>query len=413
MNYKQISKITIYSIVMCLFALFGIIMFSIELPNWIKYDSSFLTDPTNFIDPSIELMPVSVQASRLWQVMSLIICILMIILNSWEIKKMEQTNYKKYYISSLGIFTWLLLPYTIYIGVKEGLYSKFLNYNSQDRNEKLQMSFNAFRSGISKNGYRDKLFWNTFFGYFVFLITLVGFVTCFILSENIFKIEELYPISEEELKPGFTISDYYNNLKTDSIFIIYSTFTRLTNISCFIFMLSFVLFNKKNPFRNNSIMIAISSYIFVVLVIFWGYLFPQSLANNDYIFDFQWFQTIWTHAVTPILIIAFSITSILISKSAPTTFKGFTLNAIIYPLFYGIYIYSIPFYTRFSVYGGLTNMNPNMDSSVGIEGISKTGNYLMIFAFIGLAFVFIFVFFCFWSLAFIVNKKSRNSNKVI
>ncbi|MGL5592181.1 MAG: hypothetical protein ACRDCJ_02355 [Metamycoplasmataceae bacterium] len=413
MNYKQLSKITIYSIITMVFAIVGILVFSFDYPNWIKYDSSFLVDPVEWTNVSEQLLPMSVQSARLWQAFSLVICIVMIMMTCWEIKKMEKTEYKKYYLASLGVFTWLMLPYTIYIGMKEKAYIKFLDYNSQDREEELQMSFESFKNGISGSGRKDKLFWNTIFGYLVLLVTLISTIFCFLNFNSLFGIEKLNPIDPDILKPGFTVQDYYATLRSQVIFGPLSTFTSLGNYTCFLFMLGFSLFSRKIAFRNNTIMILVASYIFVVLAIYWGYLFPQSLQNNEYVILFQWVRTSWTHAVVPFLVIGFTITSILISKSKPTNFKSLTLKGIPFPLFYGIYIYSIPFYTRWSVYGGLTNMNPNMDTSVGIEGVTKTGNPLMIIAFLGLAALFVFVFFCFWSLAYLVNKKEMNKMKVV
>ncbi|MGL5732742.1 MAG: hypothetical protein ACRCXE_01610 [Metamycoplasmataceae bacterium] len=412
MNYKQLSKITIYSIITKFFAVIGILIFAFDYPNWSKYDSSFLVDPTEWTNVSEQLLPVAVQAARLWQVFSLVICITMIMMICWEIKKMEDAPYKKYYVASLGIFTWIMLPYTIYIGIKEKAYIKFLDYNSQDRDEELQMSFQSFKNGISGTGERDRLFWNTIFGYFIVLVTLTSTIFCFLDFNSIFGIEKMNPIDPDILKPGFTVQDYYKTIRTQTIFGPLSTFTSLGNYTCFLFMFSFSLFSRKIAFRNNTIMLAVASYIFVVLAIYWGYLFPQSLQNNDYVILFQWVRTSWTHAVVPFLVIGFTITSILISKSKPTNFKSLVLKGVPFPLAYGVYIYSIPFYTRWSVYGGLTNMNPNMDTSVGIEGVTKTGNYLMIIAFLGLAALFVFVFFCFWSFAYLVNKRAMNKMKV-
>jgi hypothetical protein len=82
----------------------------------------------------------------------------MSIFSAVEIKRMERSPYKKYYIASLGIFTWLMLPYTIYLGLKHKLYDEFLNYVSQNRVGKRQMSLSAFKAGFQRYGNRNKLF---------------------------------------------------------------------------------------------------------------------------------------------------------------------------------------------------------------------------------------------------------------
>ncbi|MGL5308524.1 MAG: hypothetical protein ACRC9F_00560, partial [Metamycoplasmataceae bacterium] len=292
MNYKQISKITMYSIIMAIFAITGITLLANSFQDWIKYDSSYLQDPIDWTGNSDRLLPVSVEASRMWQVLSLVICIAMTIAILLQIWKMEETKYKKYYIGSIGIFTWLMLPYTIYIGMKERLYHQFLDYNMQDRDEKLQMSFISFKNGLTGKGKRDALFWNTIFGYFLLLVTIVTTILCLIIIEYVYPPEQIHPIDRVELKPGFTEADYYASLKYQSIFVIWSTFTCVSNFSCFLFMLGFTFFSKKNPFRNNTIMIAVTAYISLVMLVYWVALYP-----DGYVVPLQWVQTIWTHAV--------------------------------------------------------------------------------------------------------------------
>ena len=415
MNYKQISKITIYSILIGIFAIVGISCFSISLPTFKEYGFNDLMDPKDF--DWNKLLPISIQEVRAWSLLSLIICILLFCLTGWEIKKMEKTDYKKYFVGSLGIFTWLLIPYILYIGIKDKLYYQFLNYISQNKNEKSQVSFGAIKRGFIDKSKRDKLFWNTIFCWFVFLITLVGLFFCFLLAENLYGVEVIHKIDPNKLNSGWAIGgsgdkliNYYSYLQTAYMFTTFIFFTQLTNISCFIFMFSFLLFSRKIVFRNNTIMILISSYIFVVSAIFWGYLFPQSLSNNKYVTTFQWVKTTWLHAITPILFIIFSITSLFVSKQAPKKYKQIIGVGVIYPIFYGLFIYPLPFITRFTVYGGLTNMNPNMSPATGIitdkgGNLISPGNPLMALGLIGFLILFMLVILVFWSIAFTINKK--------
>ncbi|MGL5205807.1 MAG: hypothetical protein ACRC7B_02730 [Metamycoplasmataceae bacterium] len=413
MNYKQMSKITICSIIMTIFAIVGISLFTMNFQDWITYDSSYLQDPTDWIGNQDRLLPVSVEASRMWQVLSLVICFAMSFAIILQIKQMEDAPYKKLYISSIGIFTWLLLPYTIYLGIKEKLYCQFIDYLSQNRNEALQMSFISFKNGIMGKGQKDKLFWNTIFGYFLFLVTIVTTVLCLIIVEDVYPPEMIHPIDRVELKPGFTEVDYYASLKLKPIFVIWSTFTCISNFSCFIFMTNFIFFNKMIPFRNNTIMLTIAAYISLVMLVYWVALFP-----DGYVVPLQWVGTIWTHAIVPVLFSLFTITSVLLSKSKPTSFKGITAVAVPLPLLYGVYVYSFPFYTRWSVYGWFTNINPNVNTVIGQidketgEAMVVSGSYLMIFAFFGLTSAFILFIFMFWKFADIVYKKSNKEIKI-
>ncbi|MGL5732743.1 MAG: hypothetical protein ACRCXE_01615 [Metamycoplasmataceae bacterium] len=413
MNYKQISKITMYSIIMAIFAVLGISLLAMGFQDWITYDSSYLQDPADWTGNADRLLPVTVEASRMWQVLSLVMCFVMSIAIVLQIKQMEEAPYKKLYVYSVGIFTWLLLPYTIMIGIKEKLYCQFLDYLAQDRNETLQMSFTSFKKGFTSSGKRDKLFWNTFFGYFLFLVTIVTTVLCLIIVEDVYPPEMIHPIDRVELKPGFTEADYYDSLKHTPIFVIWSTFTCISNFSAFIFMTNFIFFSRKIPFRNNTIMLTVSAYLTLVMLVYWVALFP-----DGYVVPLQWVGTIWTHAIVPVLFAIFTITSVLLSKSKPTSFKGMAAVAVPLPLFYGIYVYSFPFYTRWSVYGWFTNINPNVNTVIGQldketgEAIVVSGSYLMILAFFALTSAFVLFFFIHWKFANIVYKRSNREMKI-
>ncbi|MGL5617901.1 MAG: hypothetical protein ACRCWU_02460 [Metamycoplasmataceae bacterium] len=408
------SKITMYSIIMAIFAIIGISLLAMNFQDWITYDSSYLQDPADWTGNSNRLLPVSVEASRMWQVLSLVMCFAMSIAIILQIKQIEEVHYKKLYALSIGIFTWLLLPYTIYLGIKEKLYCQFIDYLSQERNEALQMSFISFKNGIIGRDRRDKLFWNTVFGYFLFLVTIVTTILCLIIVEDVYPPKMIHPIDSVELKPGFTEEDYYASLKHTPIFVIWSTFTCISNFSCFIFMTHFIFFSKKIPFRNNTIMLTVAAYISLVMLVYWVALFP-----DGYVVPLQWVGTIWTHAIVPLLFSLFTITSVLLSKSKPTNFKRMTAVAIPLPLFYGLYVYSFPFYTRWSVYGWFTNMNPNVNTVIGQldketgEGIIVSGSYLMILAFFALTSAFVLFFFIYWKFANVVYKKSNRKIKII
>ncbi|MGL4343184.1 MAG: DUF1600 domain-containing protein [Metamycoplasmataceae bacterium] len=416
MNYKQLSKITIYSVIMAIFAIVGITCFALSLPTFSQYGFNALMDGDVFNKDN--LLPISVQEIRGWSAASLVICILLTSLNIWEIKKMEEASYKKHFIASLGIFTWLMLPYTLYLAIKNKAYQQFFNHISQNRDGKNQISFKALKGGVLNYAKKDHLFWNTVFAIFLFIVTLVGFIFCLIIPEYIFGVEVIHKIDQSQLNPNWTPEEYYNYIKPTGLFDIFIFFTQLTNMTCFLFMLSFLCFHQKIAFRNNTIMIAVTSYIFIVSAIFWAYLFPQALKDNDYVVDFQWVKTTWLHAVTPILFIIFLISSLFVSKQAPRKFKKMIGASIIYPSFYGVFIYSLPFYTRVSVYGALTNLNPSMNTSIGMinpngEVKMTNGDPLMTLGLAGLVVLFILVIFGFWSCAYLIHQKEFKRSQTV
>jgi hypothetical protein len=91
----------------------------------------------------------------------------------------------------------------------------------------------------------------------------------------------------------------------------------------------------------------------------------------------------------------FAITSLLLNKNAPRKFKNVIGVSMILPLSYGVFAYSLPFYSRMSVYGSLTNINPNVNTSIGVEGPGSTGNLAMIGAIFVLGGAFVLVIFGF------------------
>jgi hypothetical protein len=95
--------------------------------------------------------------------------------------------------------------------------------------------------------------------------------------------------------------------------------------------------------------------------------------------------------VTPIFFAIFAINSLVVSKEKPNQFLHISIIGSIYPLFYAFFSYSLPFYTRHSVYGIVTNLNPNMaDFTTQIKG--NPLNFLFFFAISGTFYLFFFVF---------------------
>lgn len=376
MNYKQLSKITIASILNIIFAISGIILFSLDFNNWSLYGPSSLN--TENLNESI---PVFVQSNRSWLMLMLTMSLFLFSFIMFQITQLKYCTYKNKYLFTIGIFTWVLLPYTIYLCCVEKNYVRYHEYLSTNKEASRQFSIIHLKNVIYKNGKVDILFWNTILGLVSFASGLIAFIFSMINKYNA-----------------------TNEIKNYFIFNTITFFTQESNILVFIFMFMYIIFSKKILFKNNTGMICISSYISVVAIIYWALLFPKSVGTESLDETFEITKTVWLHAINPILFVSFCITSFSTNKEAPKKYKEVLSMGLIFPLFYGLYAYSLPFFTRYSVYGYFTNLNVNMTMIKNGEFVSQ-GNLYMIFVLIGLGLSFISFIFVFWGVSKLINKR--------
>ncbi|MGL4184058.1 MAG: DUF1600 domain-containing protein [Metamycoplasmataceae bacterium] len=384
MFFKEYSKITLYIFIIISCAIIGITFFAISFDSWQQFGQGSLSGADNI------LIPTEVQVQRAIS----LICLILFLISSFGVvvnaKKITDTSLSKKILFTGGIFSWIFLPLIIKENLKdENGYKNFVLYlfekdeDSSEINNKLTLNFI-----LGKEKFSRKIF-NTLFTYFIFLSSFTGLILIFI-------------IDQVEINPEF-------NAKSNILFNTFSYFTQLTNLFVFIYSVIYLINPGGNIFRKNIFLISTTSYIIIVGLIFWAYLFPVALAKGfrvAYPTDFSFVKTFWLHAVTPIAFLSFFfiISSTKTNKSV-SKFWNLVGPALPYPLLYGLYIYILPFISRITVYGALTNTNPNMFPFDG-DITKNLGSYIN-FVWMGLlAVIFILFFFIFWKINLSFHKKS-------
>ncbi|MGL4647271.1 MAG: DUF1600 domain-containing protein [Mycoplasmoidaceae bacterium] len=389
MDFLRLSKISIYSILaMILFGL-GLYGFIGTMGYWhlmdLSYDHTANGGAGNVLD-------LEVQFRRILAWGCLVLSILIWVLTFMNIMKIEDDKIKKIYMFSGGIFTWLMFPFTFLECTRNNYYQKYLEYISQDYTEVRTISF---EKTMNRN-----LLLNTIFGVFVWVVSIVGFLFIFLTE---------YDYDAVNPKTNFLIGEL-------------SYFTNLNNWWVTIFMTGYLFFNRKLVFKNNTVMIGTAVYIFVVCVIFWGLLFPWTPEGIELDYKLstegptRLISTIWVHAITPILFVIFAITSMFISREAPKSFLQTISKLIVFPIVYGVYVFIIPFFAQFSVYGNTTNLNPNcipyydkIYNDVPGER-AGAGSVANIGILIGLVCLFIILILVFWLISMKISKQSLKTN---
>lgn len=370
MNYKTITKISFYSIFLVILTIVSLTILLITLNDWVVYDSKYLTGENELI------LPVSVQVYRAILMLSSTLLIATWFATLWEINKIENKKEKLKYFLTGGIFVWTLLPYTFFLAHKNRSYHDFWHYLKEKKDSKEQINLSKWVSSLK--GQKDRLFWNTTIFIFLILVVIVDFSLIWAKHE--------YPIND----PSGNI-----------MFNTFSFFTQWTNFAIIIFVFFFLFAHQTIIFRNNTFLILMTSYITVVGFAFWCYLLPFGSFKNASSNLPSLVKTIWLHTVTPISFAFFTISSLFLSKEKPNSFLKIAEVAGTYPTIYGIYAYSLCFVTRHSVYGLLTNLNPNMIDF----NSSLPGNPLYSLFFFLIAGTFYLFFFIFWKIADRAYKK--------
>lgn len=260
---------------------------------------------------------------------------------------------RSWLIYSAGLLSWVLLPLLIYDGFSQRYFANFKDHISTNRDDGLQISNRHVYNSIKYGYYKDKLFKNTILAYVTFLFTLVGFILIWLPKNS------------------------YTGLSFLS-FEVLTYFTQLTNLTCFFFMLAFLFFHKKIAFKENTLISYIATYILIVGVVFWSVLLPFYNGKAEYMADpVRTTTAAWLHTATPIIFVIFTIRCYVTNYSLPKrNWFIYVFKGCIYPAFYSIYAYVLPFTIHYSVYGPITNLNTQMINSKGIP----IGYWWMIFA---------------------------------
>ncbi|MGL5204748.1 MAG: DUF1600 domain-containing protein [Metamycoplasmataceae bacterium] len=378
MNFKSISKITFYSISSVILLTIDSIVLAYTFDDWIKYGNEYLNGDPNFV------LPVIVQAYRALLMLILTLFVSVSLLSLWEMTKIEEKKTKIIYFLSSGFFTWILLPYTLTLGLKNKSYSEFWSYLKTKKDAIEQINISKWFSSFKKK--KDLLFWNTSLFIFLILIVLVDFALIWVTTD-------------------YAKDDPNSNI----MFNKFSYFTLWTNFAIIFFVFLFLFAHQTIIFRRNTLLILMATYITIVGVVFWSFLIPFGNIEESYGILTELVKTIWLHFITPVVFVAFAICSLFVSKEEPSSyFKTAALSGP-YPMIYGMYAYSLSFVTRHSVYGSITNLNPNMvDWRTGI-----VGNPLNIFYFFMICATFYLFCFIFWKISYIAYKKGLKVEETV
>lgn len=292
----------------------------------------------------------------------------------------------------LGMIPIIGIANTIYFFIKSISEKQLINYIKHifspiDTNKKISykhMLTTIKNKDIRKN---DHLFWMTFIFTIVFLVTVVSLIFIFLTLD----------VQEDPI----------NDPRTLWWFRKFSFFTEWSNFSCFLVCFLFLLNHRWKIFDNGKFMNYIAIYILFVLIVFWTVLLPGAVIINgvphvktDKINGI--ISTGWFHLITPVayvLFVAFYNYFWIDYRNLKIT--NYYKTVFYFPLTYCFYTYTLPFIANISVYGLMTNTNPNnapFGDQVTINGekVARAGEYwhfvfipllLLVFSFLVWAFI--------------------------
>ena len=183
-----------------------------------------------------------------------------------------------------------------------------------------------------------------------------------ILTQNTISVALQFCVSAIAFSFSFVYEGTNNNFPTDSLILSNLTyFTEWGNIGSFIFMFLLVVTGHRFFFKNNSFTLAMVSYMSIIGIIFsLSFVFMISLYHTPFADAENTTKSIWFHFINPLSFILFC--ALLLRRSNQKTEKGisYLVHALLMPAIYGAFVYSLPFFTNFSVYGFVTNLNSNI-----------------------------------------------------
>ncbi|MGL4647272.1 MAG: DUF1600 domain-containing protein [Mycoplasmoidaceae bacterium] len=378
MDYLRLFKILLYAVAIFISMILGLSFFISYFPEWKTYGYEYLI----YNQEANNIMPLEIQTARAWSYIALIIFIFSAIFSYRQILKIEDQKVKKVLMWSMGVFSWALIHYVVYQIYKNRYYERIYYYFNQDRKESINIL-------IKKDFYKNSS--NLSYTFFSYLALLISFCAFIFIILPLFNIPNSR-FNEEDPQRTYLFGEL-------------SFLTKQVNLIIFFFMAIFIFFNQKTIFKNNSILISICSYTLIVVIVYWTILFPSSSKvglSNRYPNPYFLMTTIWYHAVNPLIFISFAIWTMFRNKMAPKSFLQLSLQDIVYPSIYGIYIYGLPFFSQFSPYGSLTNINPHSISyykptdNPAIEIAQESGSLWNILLIVIFGLFFLLSLFIFW-----------------
>lgn len=210
---------------------------------------------------------------------------------------------------------------------------------------------------------------------------------------------------------GENIIDFYNKsneLHNNMWFEGFQFFTIQTNLLCFIYLLIFVINPRIKFFDNDSALICLLSYLFIVAITYDFVLLPTKGSSLNDWEAMKWIKTCWEHVLNPIMFITIGIYNlhyICRTNNKRLDYLTTLKFGMVIPSIYLSYVLVLPFVSYNSVYGSITNVNPDVITSSG-----KHGDWYKAFFIIGYWFVFIGIITMFWTIKY--SFYSRQQSKL-
>ncbi|MGL5630535.1 MAG: hypothetical protein ACRDCG_02060 [Mycoplasmoidaceae bacterium] len=242
--------------------------------------------------------------------------------------------------------------------------------------------------------------------YLVFLSTLIGFISIWIgYIFSFFNFEKNY-IGQSNLNTLELASNFIALTPTGGT-IVY--FTQLTNILCFVYTITLLIWPKAKLFKGNSITISLANYIFIVGLIYWTVLYDKSKFEPMNWYNVPIFiETLLMHGSTPFLFFIFTLLLINFNKFKTERFFVLVPKMLFYPLFYISLSILISVFTDVNVYGAWTNINPSR--TIWISGNAKKGNLIYLVNIIAVPILFSLILSLFWLYASFISKSIKFKN---
>ena len=308
-------------------------------------------------------------------------------LTSWFLSGCMLVKYKNNYFKYaylLSLFSWVLLPFSISNIKKNKDINNLKELLNQDDGFNSYIDHSLLKTFFKKESWTNKKFINTLLSYITLIMFIVGMGLLFVFKK-------------------YDSGDPYNIVLLSK----FSYFTNLTNIACFIYMFLIMFLFNKQTFKNNTYLVNLMSYITIVGLIYWVYLFPTKMMSYHPLEGLSLVRNIWLHGINQVFFISFALLSFNVGNNNLIKFRNSVQYGCIYPISYGIYIYLIPFFVRTTIYGMLTNTNSYM---VMYEESESSGNYFYFFFIVAIALVFIMFMILFSYICNILVKKNMKSN---
>ena len=326
--------------------------------------------------------------------------------------KLGEKKTRKLFIASLFPFAMIKFWIDSYELLKVGneVHNYFFSYMESNTIDNKHF----FNSIINK----EKINKNTFVTGILYLLVVSSFAGAIMMWISyglrfpifIDSLSSFQPVPGKN--PEFMLYDPF--VKLSPLLSTLTYFTQFTNLTCFLYAMTAIFRTHANLFRNNTLTIHLVTYITIVAIIYWVFLFQHevNVTSKDptiqIMFDVNLATTSILHGSTPLTFLLYAAIIIWYNKIKPIKFLDSWKNFIIYPVTYGFFMYSLPIFAKPSVYGPFTNLNPfNRNEFSGFLGLYEFpthGEPLFIFLVLLLWIFFGLIFFLFWFYTMQIHK---------